>query len=209
MPGIRLITLEIERTIRPSEVTVEGSKVPETDSMNAAPGWRYDAARRRLSVTFEYGYGPTCSPGTLRMLPRKRLIFADFCNFVPMKTGFPYNSIIRGTRSSFLRRTLLVRRRKKGKILLDSVTAEERNIRSAGNMRDRSRCRAGLRTCRQNTYINNIGPLREVFNDSNKYHYAVAERIGIAPDHRYFEAYHTRRPVVRIEKLPVVPKSTR
>ncbi len=59
MPGIRLITLEIERTIRPSEVTIEGSKVPETDSMNAAPGWRYDAARRRLSVTFEYGYGPT------------------------------------------------------------------------------------------------------------------------------------------------------
>ena len=48
-------------------------------------------------------------------------------------------------------------------------------------------------------HINNIGPLREVFNDSNKYHYAVAERIGIAPIASLSEAYYTSKPVVRVK----------
>lgn len=48
-------------------------------------------------------------------------------------------------------------------------------------------------------HINNIGPLREVFNDSNKYHYAVAERIGITPITSLSDAYYTHRPVVKVE----------
>lgn len=47
-------------------------------------------------------------------------------------------------------------------------------------------------------HVNNIGPLYEVFNDSNKYHYAAAERIGIAPIHDLRGAYRTKRPLVKI-----------
>lgn len=47
--------------------------------------------------------------------------------------------------------------------------------------------------------VNNIGKLWEVFNDSNKYHYACAERIGIAPVHTLSDAFFTRRPLVKIE----------
>lgn len=46
--------------------------------------------------------------------------------------------------------------------------------------------------------VNNIGPLRQVFNDSNKYHYAVAEKIGISPISGVEDAYFTRRPLVKI-----------
>lgn len=47
--------------------------------------------------------------------------------------------------------------------------------------------------------INRIGNLREIFNDSNKYQYAAAERIGIDPISGVQDAYFTRRPLVRIE----------
>lgn len=43
--------------------------------------------------------------------------------------------------------------------------------------------------------INPIGNLREVFNDSNKYHYANAERLGIRPIHSLADAYFTERPI--------------
>lgn len=46
--------------------------------------------------------------------------------------------------------------------------------------------------------VNNIGHLREVFNDSNKYQYAHAERIGIEPISDLYFAYHTRRPLRHI-----------
>ncbi len=48
-------------------------------------------------------------------------------------------------------------------------------------------------------HINNIGRLRDIFNDSNKYQYAFAERIGIAPMTGVHDAYHTRRPIVKIQ----------
>lgn len=47
--------------------------------------------------------------------------------------------------------------------------------------------------------LNFIGNLREVFNDSNKYHYAIAERIGIAPISTLADAYYTRRPLVEVK----------
>lgn len=47
--------------------------------------------------------------------------------------------------------------------------------------------------------INRIGNLREIFNDSNKYHYEYAERLGINPIATLADAYYTRRPVVKIE----------
>lgn len=47
--------------------------------------------------------------------------------------------------------------------------------------------------------VNNIGPLAEVFNDSNKYQYAWAEKLGIAPIHSLGLAYRTRRPLLHIK----------
>lgn len=47
-------------------------------------------------------------------------------------------------------------------------------------------------------HVNNIGPLRQVFNDSNRYHYAYAERIGIRPITSLSSAYYTNRPIVKI-----------
>lgn len=47
--------------------------------------------------------------------------------------------------------------------------------------------------------VNNIGPLAEVFNDSNKYQYAWAEKLGISPIHSLGEAYRTRRPLRHIK----------
>lgn len=44
-----------------------------------------------------------------------------------------------------------------------------------------------------------IGPLGEIFNDSNKYQYAFAERIGIAPIRTLADAFYVRRPIVKIE----------
>lgn len=47
--------------------------------------------------------------------------------------------------------------------------------------------------------VNNIGKLYEVFNDSNKYQYEWAEKLGIEPIHSLDEAYHTKRPLVLIK----------
>ena len=43
-----------------------------------------------------------------------------------------------------------------------------------------------------------LGRLADVFNDSNKYHYAVAEKLGIAPIADISQAFYTRRPIVKI-----------
>lgn len=47
--------------------------------------------------------------------------------------------------------------------------------------------------------INNIGPLHDVFNDSNKYQYAIAERLGIKPIRSLADAYYTRRPLIEVK----------
>lgn len=44
-----------------------------------------------------------------------------------------------------------------------------------------------------------LGNLATFFNDSNKYHYAAAERIGIRPIRNVADAYYLRRPLVKIE----------
>ena len=46
--------------------------------------------------------------------------------------------------------------------------------------------------------INNIGHLREVFNDSNRYHYEYAEKLGINPIHSLHDAYFATRPLVHV-----------
>lgn len=46
--------------------------------------------------------------------------------------------------------------------------------------------------------INNIGSYREVFNDSNKYHYYYAEKLGITPITNIKNLYNTIRPIVKI-----------
>lgn len=47
--------------------------------------------------------------------------------------------------------------------------------------------------------VNDVGKLWEVFNDSNKYQYAHAERLGITPVNCLRDAYFSRRPLVKIE----------
>ncbi len=47
--------------------------------------------------------------------------------------------------------------------------------------------------------VYNVGHLRDVFNDSNKYQYAVAERLGIKPITTLADAYFTRRPLVEVK----------
>ena len=44
-----------------------------------------------------------------------------------------------------------------------------------------------------------IGRYGDVFNDSNKYQYAAAERIGITPISGVADAYFTRRPMVEVK----------
>lgn len=47
-------------------------------------------------------------------------------------------------------------------------------------------------------HVNPIGPLAEVFNDSNKYQYAWAEKLGIDPITDLSQAYATRRPLRKV-----------
>lgn len=47
--------------------------------------------------------------------------------------------------------------------------------------------------------INSVGRLADVFNDSNKYQYAAAERIGVTPISGITDAYFLRRPIMLVE----------
>ncbi|MCM1369237.1 MAG: DUF5715 family protein [Candidatus Amulumruptor caecigallinarius] len=47
--------------------------------------------------------------------------------------------------------------------------------------------------------VMNLGRLADVFNDSNKYQYESAEKIGISPLKGIRDAYFTRRPLVKIK----------
>lgn len=46
--------------------------------------------------------------------------------------------------------------------------------------------------------INPVGNLMEVFNDSNKYQYAAAERLGLRPISGIGDSYFTSRPIVKV-----------
>ena len=48
-------------------------------------------------------------------------------------------------------------------------------------------------------WSNPVGRYNEVFNDSNYLQYAAAEVIGIDPIRSLADAYHTRRPLIKIE----------
>lgn len=66
------------------------------------------------------------------------------------------------------------------------------------NKRERSASSPkGTRT-NERIRVNNIGRLPEVFNDSNKYQYAWAERLGIEPICGIGDAFRTRRPLRKI-----------
>lgn len=47
--------------------------------------------------------------------------------------------------------------------------------------------------------VNYFGNFREIFNDSNKYQYAYAEKLGIEPITDIQSCYNTRQPIVKIE----------
>lgn len=53
----------------------------------------------------------------------------------------------------------------------------------------------GVRSIR----VKNIGPLRQVFNDSNFLQLEAARRLGIEPISDLGSAYFTRRPIVKVE----------
>lgn len=53
--------------------------------------------------------------------------------------------------------------------------------------------------CFDRIRVNNIGPLREIFNDSNKFQLAHAQKIGIVPLSDLKSAYFTSRPIVHVE----------
>ncbi len=46
--------------------------------------------------------------------------------------------------------------------------------------------------------VRNLGRLADVFNDSNKYQYAYAEKLGIQPIDNLHRAYFSRRPLVKV-----------
>lgn len=48
-------------------------------------------------------------------------------------------------------------------------------------------------------HVNYFSNFREVFNDSNKYQYAYAEKLGIDPIVSVKNSYFTKRPIVKIE----------
>ncbi|MCH5225721.1 MAG: hypothetical protein J1D77_06950 [Muribaculaceae bacterium] len=54
---------------------------------------------------------------------------------------------------------------------------------------------AGVRSIR----VRNIGPLRQVFNDSNYLQLEAARRLGIEPISDLASAYNMRRPIVKVE----------
>lgn len=58
--------------------------------------------------------------------------------------------------------------------------------------------------------VNNIGRLADVFNDSNKYQYAYAERLGIKPIESLGDAYFVNKPLVEVKtnKFYVVDELT-
>lgn len=61
---------------------------------------------------------------------------------------------------------------------------------------------SAMPTARMSGYrikVNNIGRLQDIFNDSNKYQYAIAERLGIKPIRSLADAYYTRRPLVEVK----------
>lgn len=51
-------------------------------------------------------------------------------------------------------------------------------------------------------HINNIGPLRRVFNDSNYVHLEAARALGIKPLHQPSDAWTVSRPLVHITSCP-------
>lgn len=48
-------------------------------------------------------------------------------------------------------------------------------------------------------HVNYFGSFREVFNDSNKYQYVYAEKLGIDPIVSVKNSYFTKRPLIKIE----------
>lgn len=82
-----------------------------------------------------------------------------------------------------------------GKNNVDSVATDTitKNI-AKENQNIRQGCYSNARI-----HVNYFGNFREVFNDSNKYQYAHAEKSGIDPITDIKSCYFTKRPIVKIE----------
>lgn len=71
---------------------------------------------------------------------------------------------------------------------IDSSDSENKSVKIPSGPRYNDRIR-----------LNRLGNLRELFNDSNKYQLAHAQKIGITPISSLKSAYFTTRPIVHIE----------
>lgn len=72
--------------------------------------------------------------------------------------------------------------------LIEQAIATEENMSSIGR-------NSGARRIP----VRSLGRLADVFNDSNHFQLAHAERMGIAPITDFRSLYHTRRPLVKVE----------
>lgn len=79
----------------------------------------------------------------------------------------------------------------------DSTTAVEKEERAVAITTEKNPVKKGARH-NDRIHVNNIGRLADVFNDSNKYQYAYAERLGISPITDLRGAYFTRKPLRHI-----------
>lgn len=84
----------------------------------------------------------------------------------------------------------------KSEISADTVERETAMMRTLQQMLDKP-----LQPVRQGAQprANNLGRFQEVFNDSNKFQYAYAEKFGIRPIESLRDAYYTTRPIVKTE----------
>lgn len=73
-------------------------------------------------------------------------------------------------------------------VSLPPITRKSSNVKIPSGERHHARIR-----------VNSVGKLWEVFNDSNKYQYMHAERLGIDPIVTLRDCYYTRRPLIKIE----------
>lgn len=80
---------------------------------------------------------------------------------------------------------------------VQTVTATPVATKAAASVADTVPIKPGARY-HDRIHINPIGRLREVFNDSNKYQYAVAEQLGLRPISDIGHSYFTSRPIVHV-----------
>ena len=88
--------------------------------------------------------------------------------------------------------------------IMEVLSTEEDTDEPAGSESDTTQSESesliieGEPTPTERIKVKNLGRLAEVFNDSNYRQYEYAEKLGIAPIRSISDAFHTRRPIVKV-----------